>query len=230
MHGQHFGFDTLTKAKNCVLLFLMTDTTTKSRPNSSANLTRARLLRAAIDLFQARGYHAVGISEILAKANAPKGVLYYHFPGGKDELGAAAVEMISRQVDARLEADRAAEKAIAQTLRGIAQESGKWLEAGGFVRGPLLSVIAQVSVEDAPLTANATRQAYSRWVQHIFQQLEAEGAPTSTARPLSELALSALEGGMTLARARRTRAPLEQAVDTAGRLIEAAVSRPNRAR
>ena len=31
-----------------------------------------------------KGYHGVGLNELLADANAPKGVLYHHFPGGKE--------------------------------------------------------------------------------------------------------------------------------------------------
>ena len=52
---------------------------------------RGRLIGAAAKLFQEKGYAATGLSEILDAASAPKGSLYHHFPGGKAELGAAAM-------------------------------------------------------------------------------------------------------------------------------------------
>ena len=52
---------------------------------------KERMIRTASDLFRARGYHGVGLAEILEESGAPKGSFYHHFPGGKDEL---AVEVI----------------------------------------------------------------------------------------------------------------------------------------
>ena len=42
--------------------------------------TKDRLIRAAADLFRTRGYHGVGVADVLAAAHAPKGSLYHHFP------------------------------------------------------------------------------------------------------------------------------------------------------
>ena len=54
------------------------------------NPTRERLIAAMSDLLERRGFHGVGLSELLAQAQAPKGVLYHHFPGGKTALMKAA--------------------------------------------------------------------------------------------------------------------------------------------
>jgi TetR/AcrR family transcriptional repressor of lmrAB and yxaGH operons len=48
--------------------------------------TRERLITTAAALFREKGYHGTGLSEILAKANAPKGSLYHHYPAGKPDL------------------------------------------------------------------------------------------------------------------------------------------------
>lgn len=39
-----------------------------------------------------KGYYGTGIREILQSANVPKGSLYHHFPMGKDDLVAEALE------------------------------------------------------------------------------------------------------------------------------------------
>jgi AcrR family transcriptional regulator len=54
--------------------------------------TRDRLVQAAAELFRRQGYHATGLSEVLAAAQAPKGSLYHHFPDGKADLARAAAD------------------------------------------------------------------------------------------------------------------------------------------
>src|SRR5260370_25634346 len=60
--------------------------------------TRERLLHAAAGLFRSQGYASTGLSQVLAEGGAPKGVLYFHFPGGKEQLAAEAVALAGRQL------------------------------------------------------------------------------------------------------------------------------------
>lgn len=66
--------------------------------------TRARLTEAAAALLRRQGYHATGLAEIVATAGAPRGSLYFHFPGGKEELVCAALADAGAAWRARLEA------------------------------------------------------------------------------------------------------------------------------
>ncbi|MGW4093168.1 TetR/AcrR family transcriptional regulator [Nocardia sp. NPDC004750] len=52
---------------------------------STAGDTRARIVRAAIDLFAERGFHGTGVAEIGERADVQRGALYYHI-GSKEEL------------------------------------------------------------------------------------------------------------------------------------------------
>lgn len=56
-----------------------------------AESSRAALLEAAIDVFSG-GYDAATVSEILDRTGMARGALYHYFPGGKEDLFAAAVE------------------------------------------------------------------------------------------------------------------------------------------
>jgi len=53
--------------------------------------TRKKLVDATAALLRRQGYHATGLSDIVAESGAPRGSLYFHFPGGKDELARAAL-------------------------------------------------------------------------------------------------------------------------------------------
>jgi len=51
-----------------------------------ANDTRTRILDTTALLLRQRGYHGTSLNDILSASGAPRGSLYFHFPGGKDQL------------------------------------------------------------------------------------------------------------------------------------------------
>ncbi|MCA9644838.1 MAG: helix-turn-helix transcriptional regulator, partial [Myxococcales bacterium] len=53
--------------------------------------TRAQIVAAAAELLDTHGFHGTGINAVLERAGAPRGSLYCHFPGGKDEIETAAI-------------------------------------------------------------------------------------------------------------------------------------------
>ncbi|MES1199836.1 MAG: helix-turn-helix domain-containing protein, partial [Pseudomonadota bacterium] len=70
---------------------------------------REDLLKAAAELFRARGYEGVGVAELLETSGAPRGSLYFHFPGGKEQIGVEVVELVGNAVTGQFRglADRA---------------------------------------------------------------------------------------------------------------------------
>jgi AcrR family transcriptional regulator len=87
---------------------------------SRSEAKRAELLKIATDLFLAKGYDAVSVDAIVARAGGTKTNVYKHF-GGKAEMFAAVVEALSQQlVPAFAELDLAAldaEEALRQIGR-----------------------------------------------------------------------------------------------------------------
>ncbi|HKA83369.1 MAG TPA: MerR family transcriptional regulator [Acidimicrobiales bacterium] len=69
---------------------------------------RERIVTAAVDLFAARGYGEVAVSDVAARAGTAKGSVYRHFES-KEALFAAAVESVVAGVvgEVRAAADRA---------------------------------------------------------------------------------------------------------------------------
>ncbi|WP_282781233.1 TetR/AcrR family transcriptional regulator [Nocardia sp. CC201C] len=60
----------------------------RGRPPASAATpgeTRERIMRAAMELFAEKGFHATGVGEIGDRAGIQRGALYYHI-GSKEEL------------------------------------------------------------------------------------------------------------------------------------------------
>ncbi len=54
--------------------------------------TKRRILEAAVDLLVAGGAARLSLDDVLRVTRTSKGQLFYHFPGGKDELRQAATE------------------------------------------------------------------------------------------------------------------------------------------
>lgn len=162
--------------------------------------TRDRLIGAMVDALRNRGYHGVGISELLASAQTPKGVLYHHFPGGKSELAVKAIEAVAEQLGSSLEKliQRAADPVEAMTLwMGLAQ---KMLEKSKFQAGcPLATIALESTGEDAEIRV-ALNKAFTSLRAKISQVLGAVGLPDPAARATASLIVSAYEGALLQSR------------------------------
>ncbi|TMQ10939.1 MAG: helix-turn-helix transcriptional regulator [Deltaproteobacteria bacterium] len=52
---------------------------------------RKKLVDTTARLLARQGYHATGLAEIVHESGAPRGSLYFYYPGGKDELACEAL-------------------------------------------------------------------------------------------------------------------------------------------
>ena len=184
--------------------------------------TRARLVGAAVSLFQQRGLHAIGLSEILAEAKAPKGSLYHHFPGGKDELAVAAVQDMA---DAILQAldrlDGQDDFGLSDFLEYSATETGRRLAANDWRDGSLLAMVGQQELDADSKIGDAVRIAYQRIEMRLAKLLVGEGVALAQARDLAATIIASQEGALALARSRRDAAPLTLVAEMLTTIIEA---------
>lgn len=179
--------------------------------------TRARLVQAMSRALQQRGYHGIGLAELLDSAQAPKGVLYHHFPGGKQALAVAAVEATAAHIHASLErliADRADPLPV---LAGWLQMAQQQLERSDFERGcPLATVALETTADDLPLR-QALALAFDGIRERLARLLVAGGVAATRAGPLAALVVASYEGALIQARVARSGAPMTAA---AGALLE----------
>ena len=181
--------------------------------------TRERLLAAAIRLFQERGYHGAGLAEILEAAQAPKGSLYHHFPGGKPELAIMAIARIATDWEASLARRRARGTSAADVIRGLALAQARWLRATGWRQASLFASLAQGFIPEAPIVQETLARHATRRRALIAQVLAEDGVAESAG--VAALAIAALDGGLLEARVQRDTAPLLEAAELVARLAEA---------
>jgi TetR/AcrR family transcriptional repressor of lmrAB and yxaGH operons len=195
--------------------------TTTMDPGTKGERTRARLTAAAGELLQRQGYHATGLSQIVEESGAPRGSLYFHFPGGKEELAIAALRETGESWRVRIEAaiDGAADLdgAITAVLRLFSDE----LRSSSWKLGcPLATVALEVSDSNEPVREVCAAH-FSGWEASIASRLMAAGMHEAMARPVATFALAAVEGALLLARTQRSTRPLEVVGDTLRAMMRA---------
>ncbi len=176
--------------------------------------TRTRLIHAMRDALQRRGLHGVGLNEILANAQAPKGVLYHHFPGGKTELAVAAIEDTAAEMGAALDRLMQQEPDPALALQAWVKGALKRLQGSGFEHGCPLATVALESTADDAVLREALQQAFARMRGHIAAALVRVGHGAPAAGSLAALVIAAYEGGLLQARVAQDQAPLRLAMQS----------------
>jgi TetR/AcrR family transcriptional regulator, lmrAB and yxaGH operons repressor len=168
--------------------------------------TRRRMVITTAKLLRRQGYHGTGLNQIVAEAGAPKGSLYFHFPGGKEQLAAEAIEASAAYLDAGL---RACERATAlESLDLYCSEAGRVLEASDFADGcPIATGILEVGTT-SDVIGEACAAAMELLVARISGWLERDGLPAATARERAQLVYATIEGTFLFAKALRSVEPL----------------------
>lgn len=170
--------------------------------------SRASFIAATAQLLRRQGYAGTGLSEIVARSGAPKGSLYFHFPGGKEELALAAMGQSSEQLRVAIVAVMGGQDSFAEGLGAIVDALGAGLEASGFRDGCPIATVALEEASESESIRCAAAEAFSGWLGALEDRLLAEGMDRVAAERRALLALSAIEGALMLARARRDLRPL----------------------
>jgi TetR/AcrR family transcriptional repressor of lmrAB and yxaGH operons len=188
-----------------------------------ANDTRARILETTGLLLRQRGYHGTSLNDILSASGAPRGSLYFHFPGGKDQLVIEVTRDSVAGVTKRLTDALAAEHDPAVAVHHIYQSVARMLEDNQFSLGCPIAPVVLDSPTDVPELAELCRTAFEQWIGLLRAAFIRAGVPENRAHALALLVESSLEGLMVIARATRDRAPLLAVADEVAALVEAAV-------
>ena len=181
---------------------------------------RESLIATAISLFRTQGYAATGLAEILKRSGAPRGSLYHYFPDGKEQIGTVAVQEAAVWISARLQglADKSASPG--DLVRSYGARMAGALEESGFTYGCPIAMAVLVADPESSRIAAAGRDAFAKWCAVVSRTLQAAGLAAERSAELAEFVIGSLEGALILARTRRTTAPLLQAAQELGRLLD----------
>lgn len=183
--------------------------------------TKERIVVASAELFRRQGYVGTGVKQIVARAQAPFGSLYYFFPGGKEQLGAEVIrwsgQLYGQLIPAIFDAAPDVVTAVSNFFAGAAEH----LRETDFADAcPIATVALEVASSSEPLR-QATAEVFESWITATSDRFAGAGIPSSTARELAISMLSLLEGAFILSRAARNTEPVEIAGASAAAAVRA---------
>src|SRR5262249_60493649 len=97
--------------------------------------TRTRMIETTARLLQHRGYHGTSLNDILEQSGAPRGSLYFHFPGGKGELAIEATRAAVAEATQALQQALAEAKTPARAVRAYAEAAARLMRDTDYTFG-----------------------------------------------------------------------------------------------
>jgi TetR/AcrR family transcriptional repressor of lmrAB and yxaGH operons len=171
------------------------------------------MVETASRLFQRDGYSGTSWRRLVEEAGTPWGSVHHHFPGGKEELGVAAIGFGGEAVAASLahcfdtQPDPAA--AVRESFRLAATRMG----ASGYAAACPVASVALETVPGSEPMASAAGAAMTGWEKLIARRLRDTGMKKKRARALARLTLTMFEGALVRSRIERSTVPLTEAGD-----------------
>ncbi|MFB9908154.1 TetR/AcrR family transcriptional regulator [Allokutzneria oryzae] len=179
------------------------------RPKSDS---REKIIESARTLLRRQGYHGTGLAQVIEHSGAPRGSLYFLFPGGKEELAVAGVRECTGEWADLIRQAREASPTPKEWVELLAAGFAEQLRSSDFTEGcPITTVTLDSVPTSAPLT-EACRDAYSAWLAALAEGLVSYGVEQERASDLANLMLVSLEGAMVLCRAFQSTDPLERVI------------------
>jgi TetR/AcrR family transcriptional repressor of lmrAB and yxaGH operons len=173
--------------------------------------SKGKTLAAAAKLFRLQGYHGTALHDVLAAGGSPRGSLYFHFPGGKEEIGEAALtlagEAVRQAIAHAAETSESAVTFLTRVARGMASD----LEKSGYQEGCPIATTALETAAQSDVLGAATRGAFQKWENEIKRGLQRFGMTSDEAEATATTVLSLLEGALLLARTYRSLEPMHRA-------------------
>lgn len=166
---------------------------------------RSRMVAGAVRLLAQRGLQATSFSSVLAETGAPRGSIYHHFPGGKEELVTEAIA--ATQAHALHLIDQHQGASAVEVAESFLAAWRALLTYTEFGTGCALVAVTVAAETDAERQRAA--EAFRAWQDKLAGALQAGGLTPERARSAATLLLAASEGAVVICRAERDLGPFE---------------------
>ena len=168
-----------------------------------------RMIDAAAALFRAKGYNAVGLTEILEASGAPKGSFYHHFPGGKEELASAVIQSANTYILHLIDKSFADANSIQNAADVFLELIASTLERSGYCLGcPVTAFIIEMTPANETIRLQI-ESVLEGWVQAmISHSRKFQNDSADDLEPTFRIFLMAIEGSWIIARAKKSIEPI----------------------
>jgi TetR/AcrR family transcriptional repressor of lmrAB and yxaGH operons len=167
---------------------------------------KQRMIEQMAMLLATRGLQSASFAEVLDAAGAPRGSVYHHFPGGKDELVIAAIEFTARRAFEFLDSLKG--RTGVEVTQAFLSAWRTLLNATSLKTGCAVLAVT-VGMGDSPGLRMKTGEIFKTWRERLAERLHEGGVPADKAEGLAASLIAASEGAVALSRAEGSLHPFD---------------------
>ncbi|MCW7469087.1 TetR family transcriptional regulator [Leptospira kanakyensis] len=182
--------------------------------------TKQKMIEVMSGLLEESGYEATGLTELGKETGTPKGSLYFHFPGGKDELTSLALLHSGNQLNLFFQSVLAETESPTQAIKQVFHALEDRIVSSDYKKGCPIATTAMETAGSVPTVSDVCAEVYSLWLKTFETYLVEKGYSSRMAKNLSLSLLSLWEGAMLLSKLQKSPEPLRVAAKTAELLFK----------
>jgi TetR/AcrR family transcriptional regulator, lmrAB and yxaGH operons repressor len=186
--------------------------------------TKERMIAAARRLFREHGYLGTALSDVVTESAAPRGSIYFHFPGGKEELATEVTLLHASHRIADINRAAASTRTAAELIAAFIGRERDDLVSSDYREG---CAVAPIVIESTPASdqlSDATRRAFQDLITTLAARLTEKGLTHDRAVQLATNVWTSVEGALILSRALRSPEPFDMAITQLAATAEADAS------
>ncbi|MET7423952.1 TetR/AcrR family transcriptional regulator [Dactylosporangium sp. NPDC005555] len=166
---------------------------------------RGRMVEGAAVLLAKQGLQATSFSEVLKATGAPRGSIYHHFPEGKDQLVASALDLVAGRMLAGF--DDLEGHGVVEVTEHVLRLWRTVLERSHFSAGCAVLAVT-VAAEPGELLGRAA-EIFRDWRARLGGLFEAGGLDPRTAARFAATLIASTEGAVVMSRAEQSMEPFD---------------------
>jgi AcrR family transcriptional regulator len=159
----------------------------------------------AAQLLAERGLQDTSFTQVLERTGAPRGSIYHHFPEGKDELIASAIDLAGAHATRLIDGMEGA--SAEQITRHFIDMWREELTRPSMQAGCAVLAVT-VATDSADLLTHAAG-VFRSWRRRLAELLQAGGLTPHDAQQFAVTLIAAMEGSVVLSRAEQSMEPFE---------------------
>ena len=173
---------------------------------------KQRMIVAARRLFREHGYLGTALSDVVTESAAPRGSVYFHFPGGKEELATEVALVHAADAIAHINRAAGATSTAAELIAAVIGRARDELVSSNYHEG---CAVAPIVIETTPAStqlSDVTRRGFGDSIAALAARLTEKDVPPGRAVEFATSTLTSIQGALILGRVMRSPDPFDMAI------------------
>ncbi|MDF3822102.1 TetR/AcrR family transcriptional regulator [Leptospira sp. 96542] len=177
--------------------------------------TKQKMIETMAFLLEETGYSASGIAELGKETGTPRGSLYFHFPGGKEELARLALLHSGNELNHSFQTILSNAETPTQAIKQIFGAMEARIVGSDYKKGCPIATTAMETSGTVQMISETCNEVYASWLKTFDSYLVSKGYTLKNAKQLSLSLFSLWEGALLLSKLQKSPEPLRVAAKTA---------------